>query len=533
MVKKIVLGVLITLAICSLLLVAQIKVATYLYDSKLDSALAKVEARVPGLQLDYQSTEETFTQRKGRLHFTLPLKPGNKLQESYVSGAIDMAVLFGPLRVSGAFDSVPEVGNISAILQKFNVDPLTLHGAFAARAITPKLDGTLKTDSFLLPTSTGLCKFGQNSLTFSATSAENVDLQLNSAGVICEGAMRYNDKPNYRLDLLGVNVNFLPRIVNKRIHFDSLAVNLSQLDFKFSTIYALGFEPNEEVKDPSLQEAISFDNVSTLITMSPPDANGMAKLSFDNSGNYGFAFPYVANNVEQPFYRLENFKLAGSVDRLSFHTLIQSVKDILEGAGEQFDSKAAMQTMMRGFSDEIKLDIEKFGYEHNGLGFTLSGNTVFALDTSGRRPKLSKFTSTYDIQADQALVREAAGETYKEALDMALSSGHIAVDGAQYKTVLSINGKDAYMNNMPLKDFTSSAEDEEQLYAEEQRMQAEEAAKAKREQEALEAEIRAAQEAQSNLPSFYESQMEQEALEQEGQVDPAVQAPAGSEPLAP
>lgn len=515
------LGALITLAICSLLLVAQIKVATYLYDSKLNSALSKVEARVPGLKLDYQSQEETFTQRKGRLLFTLPLKPGNKLQEQYVSGAIDIGILFGPLRVSGAFDSVPEIGNISAILQKFNVDPLTLHGAFSARAITPKLEGTLKTDSFLLPTSTGLCKFGQNSLNFSATSAENVDLQLKSAGVICEGAQRYNDKPNYRLDLLGVNVNFLPRIVNKRIHFDSLEVDLSQLDFKFSTIYALGFEPNEEVRDPSLQEAISFNNISTLVTMSAPDENGMAKLTFDNSGNYGFAFPYIANNVEQPFYRLDNFRLAGSVDRLSFHALIEAFRTIMASAGEQFDSKAAMQTIMQGFSDEIKLEIENFGYEHEGLGFNLSGDTVFALDTSGRRPKLSKFVSNYDIKADKALVQEIAGENYKESLNMALSNGLISTDGNQYATVFAINGKDAFMNGKALKDFaTASEEDEEQLYAEEQRLQAEQAAQEKREREALEAEIRAAQEAQSNLPSFYESQMEQEALEnQQGQAE--------------
>lgn len=501
------------MAIVSLLLVGQIKVATYLYDDKLRSVLTKVEQRVPGLKLEYQSTEETFTGRKGRLFFTLPLKLGNKLGESYVSGALDIALLFGPLRLSGAFNSVPEVGNIAAILQKFNFAPLTVRGAFLGRAITPLLEGTVKTDSFVLPTSTGICKFGQNALHFEATSAENLDLQLMSAGVVCEGAMRYNDKPNYRLDLTGVNINFLPRIINKKPHFDSLAVNIENLDFNFSTLYALGFEPDAKVKDPSLREAISFTNVSTLVTMSSPDSEGMAKLSFDNSGNYGFAFPYIQNNIVQPFYKFEDFKLAGSIERLSIAKLVDAFQSIMKNASEQFDSNAAVKAVLRGFSDEIKMTIERFGYKHNGLGFMLSGDTVFALDENSKKPKLAKFDSTYKIEADQELVREVAGENYGSALDLALSSGQISTTGNQYSTIFEVHGKDVFLNRIPLKNLVP-AEDDDALYAEEQKMQDAQAAAEKREREALEAEIKAAQEAQSNLPSFYESHQQQNTEEE-------------------
>ena len=103
-------------------------------------------------------------------------------------------------------------------------------------------------------------------------------MEFSSAGVVCEGALRYNNKPNYRLDLLGVDVKFLPRIINNKPHFDSLIINLKQLDFKFSTLYAIGFSPEEEVRDPSLQEAISFTDVSTLVALSQPDDEGMANM---------------------------------------------------------------------------------------------------------------------------------------------------------------------------------------------------------------------------------------------------------------
>lgn len=505
-IKKIVLGCLIVMAVCSLLLVGQIKLATWFYDNKLNSVISKVEQRIPGLKLEYKSTEQTFTGRKGRLFFTLPLKPGNKLGESHVSGALDIALLFGPLRVSGAFNSVPEIGNISDILQKYNVAPLTVRGAFLARAITPLLEGSVKTDSFLLPTSTGVCKFGQNAVHFAATSPEDLDLQLKSAGVVCEGAMRYNDRPNYRLDLTGVNINFLPRIINKKPHFDSLEVNFENLDFKFSTLYALGFEPDDNVKDPSLQEAISFTNVSTLVTMSSPDSEGMSKLSFDNSGNYGFAFPYIKDNQVQPYYKFEDFKLAGSVERMSFANLIEAFNSIMKSAGEQFDSNAVVKAVLRGFSDEIKLTIEQFGYKHEGLGFMLSGDTVLALDESSKKLKLAKFDSRYEIEADQALVKEVAGENYASALDAALASQQITAQGDRYHTVFEVHGKDAFLNSIPIKNLVA---DDEQLYAEEQKMQAAQEAAEKQQQEALEAEIRAAREAQNNLPSFYESQQKQ------------------------
>ena len=237
--KKILFWSLVILAVCSLLLVAQIKVATYLYDSKLDSVLDKIERKVPGLSLQYTPGEDSFTARQGRLFYQLPLKKGNNLGVDAISGAVDVRLLFGPLRISGSMSSVAGVGNLEHILAQYNVEPIAFTGAFKATAVSPKIEGSVKTDSFLMPTATGLCKLGQNALSFRATSTEDVDIAFSSAGVVCEGAERYNDKPNYRLDLLGLDVKFLPRIIDKKPHFESLIVNLKQLDFKFSTLYAL------------------------------------------------------------------------------------------------------------------------------------------------------------------------------------------------------------------------------------------------------------------------------------------------------
>ncbi|HIV55149.1 MAG TPA: hypothetical protein H9898_05150 [Candidatus Anaerobiospirillum stercoravium] len=503
MIKKIALGGLILLAICSILLVSQIKVATYLFDHKLDSALTRVEQKVPGVKLRFEPGDSSFTKRAGRVYYELPLKAGNSLGVSSISGAVDLEVFFGPLKVSGGLKSVPGVGNLDQIFSKFKVDPITFTGAFKATAVTPKLEASLRSESFMLPLEEGICKFGQNSVSFVATSQEDVDVAFNSAGVVCEGALRYNNKPNYRLDLLGLNVKFLPRIIDRKPHFESLVVDLQNLDFKFSTIYAIGFGPEEPVRDPSLQEAISFSDIYFALTLGEPDANGMYKMFFDNSGNYAFAFPYIQYDVEQPFYRFENFKLKGELDRVSIPRLYDATRNILENASETFDTKQAFGELMKGFTDTITLIIDQFGYSHEGKNFSISGQSEIAFDQTSARPRLSKLDSEYHIKADKLLVEELAAANYSEALEEAVAAGQINLIGDSYETTLRLQGTELSLNNIAVKAESS----DEALYEEEQRAQQAQAAQERAEAEALQREIKAAQEAQENLPSFVEGSL--------------------------
>lgn len=502
--KKTLFWLLVLLAVFCLLLVAQIKTATWLFDSKIGSTLAKIENRVPGLQLEYTPGNDSFTERKGRLFYRLPLKPGNTLGEDFISGAIDLRLLFGPLRLSGAVQSVAGAGNLEAILAKYHVDPVSFTGVFNATAVSPKLEGSLKTDSFLIPTSTGICKLGQNSLSFHATSTEDVDVSFRSAGAVCEGAMRYNDKPNYRLDLTGLDVRFLPRIINKKPHFESLVVNLQQLEFKFSTLYAIGFDPDDNVRDPSIQDAISFNNISTMITLTQPDSEGMTRLSFENSGNYGFAFPYIRYNVVQPYYQLDNFKIDADIERISIPNLLSAAQNIVKSADSEFDTKKVVHEILRGFTDLITLTVNNFGYSHKGESFNISGKTLLSFDEHGAKPKISRFDSEYKIRADRNLVLEVAGEDYSRLIHDGVAAGQITDDGVQYTTEVKLQGKSVTMNGIPLTDLKTQ---DDLLYEEEQRALKEQQAQEQADKAALEAEIEAAKRAQENLPSLVEGNL--------------------------
>lgn len=508
LVKKIAIGLLILAAVISVLLVGQIKVATYLFDTKLESALTKAERALPGLKLSYTPGNNSFTVRQGRLFYEVPLKKGNTLGADHISGAVDLKIGFGPLRVTGAIDSVAGAGNLEEILRKFNVDPISFTGAFRVKAVTPRIDATLKTDSFLIPTSTGICKLGQNSFDFYATSQEDVDIKFSSAGVVCEGAQRYNNKPNYRLDLLGVDVKFLPRIINGKPHFDSLIINLKQLDFKFSALYAIGFGPDEEVHDPSLQEAISFSNVSTLVALSQPDDEGMTKLTFDNSGNYGFAFPYVRYNEVQPYYRLDDFKLSGSVERISLPRLFDTAKSIMKNASSQFDSKKVIKDILHGFSDTIALNIEQFGFTHEGQSLSLSGLSHVAFDDSSAKPRIKSIDADMNIKVDKRILDEAAGDNYSKPLQAALAAGQITDDGVSYSTVFTLKGKEMALNHIPVQSLTTQ---DDLLYEEEQRAIEAQRAQEQADAAALKAEIEAAQRAQENLPSMVDSNIGSDA----------------------
>ena len=479
--KKILFGLLILAAVISLLLVGQIKVATYLFDSKLESALSRAERALPGLKLSYTPGNNSFTVRQGRLFYEIPLKKGNSLlgAES-VSGAVDLKIGFGPLRVTGAIDSVAGAGNLEDILRRFNVDPISFTGAFRARAVTPRLDATLKTDSFLIPTSTGICKLGQNSFNFYATSQEDVDVEFSSAGVVCEGALRYNNKPNYRLDLLGVDVKFLPRIINNKPHFDSLIINLKQLDFKFSTLYAI-------------------------------DDEGMAKLTFDNSGNYGFAFPYIQYDEVQPFYRLDNFKLSGSLERISIPRLFDAAQSVLKNASSQFETNKVLKEILHGFSDTITLAIDQFGFDHEGKSLNVNGTTHVAFDESSNRPRVGSIDADINIKVDKTMLEEAAGDNYLKALQSAVAAGQITDDGQNYSTVFSLQGKQMALNHIPVQSLVSQ---DDLLYEEEQKALEAQRAQERAAEAALRAEIEAAQRAQENLPSMVDSNIGNNAPEE-------------------
>lgn len=507
MIKRILLGALVLLALCSILLVAQIKIATYLFDNKMESTLAKMERKIPGLKLSYENRESTFTSRKGRFYFDLPLKEGNKLGISHIHGAINTEVLFGPLRASLAFEPVLNSGNFNQVFANYHIEPVSFKGAFKATAITPKLEGTVKFDSFLLPISTGICKIGENAISILATSKEDVDIDFKSAGVVCEGVIRYNNVPNYRLELKDVAIKFLPRIINKKPHFESIIVNFNNFDFKFSTLYALGFAPDENVKDISLQEAISFTNVSTSVTLTQPDDEGMSQLFFDNSGNYGFAFPYIKNNQQQDYYKLEKFNLSGELDSISIPTLFEASKSILKNADEKFDTNVVFKSLLAGFTDQILLKIKNFGYTHDGTSFDLNGQTTIEFDQNSKKPKLSRFDSRYNVKADRLLLEQLLSSEYKKQFDYALKDGQVSFDGAQYSTVFELRGKDVFLNNRPLQ-----LEDpqEDALLEDENKATKAEKEQMKQEEKELQKEIEEARRAQDSLPSLSEGSLGQD-----------------------
>lgn len=505
MLKKVaIIGVLILVAIGAILVLAQVLVSPFIFDSKIDSVLTRIERQVPGVKLSYQETDSSLTSRTGRIFYEIPLRQGNALGVATLNGAADFVIEFAPLKVSGKIKSVPGFGNLDEAFGKYKSEPYGFTGNFKATALLPKFEATLNSDEFMLPMEQGMCKFGKNALSFSANSTEDFDLGFDSTGVICEGALRYNDKPNYRLDLLGLNVKFLPRIVDRKPHFESLIVSLKNLDFKFSTIYAIGFGPNEQVRDPSLQEAISFSDLTFGITLGEPDADGMYKMFFDNSGNYAFAFPYIKDNVEQPFYRFDNFKLKGELDRISVPRLYDATRNILQNASSSFDSKKAFSELMHGFTDTITVVIEEFGYSRNDKKFSISGQSEVAFDQSGARPRLSKLDSEYQISADKVLVDELAAANYSEALQEAVASGQITLDGSTYKTTLRLQGTELTLNNIALR---ASDSQDDALYEEEQRAQQAQAARERAEAAALQREIEAAHRAQENLPSFVEGSL--------------------------
>ena len=247
------------------------------------------------------------------------------------------------------------------------------------------------------------------------------------------------------------------------------------------------------------------------MALSQPDDEGMAKLTFDNSGNYGFAFPYIQYDEVQPFYRLDNFKLSGSLERISIPRLFDAAQSVLKNASSQFETNKVLKEILHGFSDTITLAIEQFGFDHEGKALNVNGTTHVAFDESSNRPRVGSIDADINIKVDKTMLEEAAGDNYLKALQSALAAGQITDDGQNYSTVFSLRGKQMALNNIPVQSLVSQ---DDLLYEEEQKALEAQRAQERAAEAALRAEIEAAQRAQENLPSMVDSNIGNNAPEE-------------------
>lgn len=432
------------LALIALAVVGQMWAAGYFYDKYIHQAVAKVEQKIGPLSLRYEEAPDpSLFEREGVISWSYALPEDNPLSLPYISGKTSLKVAFGPLKASGVFNSIEGQGNFDEFLAKFNLEPISYMGAFKATALMPRASVAVKTSAFSLPGEFGMCKIGESALLFEGTSTDDLNLNLNFAGFACEGSKLYSGKPSFDVRLEGLNFGVRPYIEDGKPYFDEITLALKELYAEFSTIFAVGFEPDEVVKDPTLRDLFNLTDFEGRIAFTDEDDRGRGILKAQSRGNIAIAFPYVKEGAAQEPYEFSDLKFAGRVEKINLkETLHQALH--LKGSED-------LPKIMQGFSKPVSSFLDELSFAHRGQTLNLEGQSTLSFDEAA---KLNGLQLTLDFRSHQEIVKDFASTFgYQNELDRALALGTLQTSGSDYTASLRVQDKDVYLNGRRIEDL--------------------------------------------------------------------------------
>ena len=449
--RKLLIALGILVALVAILGIAQVVVAGYLFDKNIDKVIARLQRQVPALSLSYTPGNGSLTTRSGRLDWQLKLPPNNSLGLPYISGSTLTQVEFGLLKVNAGFNKVNGSGNLDELLAKLNLEPIGYRAALEGKLLPPRVHGAIKTTPFTLPLTHGSCVIGENSLYASGSGPDNLHAELNLSGFKCQGSELYAGKESYMLNLKALQLSVDPRLelASKRVYVDSLQVSIDEFMADLSTLFMLGFNPDEEVKDPTLRDNIVLTNFKSTLAFSDIDASGSGYLNFDTTGNYAWGFPAVKHGTAQDLYRLDNLHVSGKTGRLAVKDLFKALSKMNESDG--FDHVLAC------FSPRQEFTLDDFSFDHQGQQVKVQGHSVAELDFAAL--KIKSMQADFNLAGGNAFVEGVAGEKYAPALALMVHEGYVTYADKQYRTHLTINNQEISLNERPLNLRSSEDED--------------------------------------------------------------------------
>lgn len=423
-------------AILLIIFAVGIFVASNMFDSKIYSVIKQINNRQNYVVFNYTPKTNSLLTKNGRLEVLIPNTPLGDIQ-SFFDVTVDLS--FTSFKVN--LKKLDHEGNLDRLISSMNLPIFKLQGAFAFYPWQLKLSGAFKTSSFSLPLEDGECRFGENSLFVSGRSQSSIKVEFASAGVKCLGFKKYNGKEAYNFSFLDFAVKALPQldIKNKKLSLDSLSVNFNNLDFDASTIYLIGFEPEDKVKDNSLRDRFKVNNFSVNLAISDKDSHNRRTISSDGVLNINFALPYIKEGQIQPYYDLSNIKYNFSIDAIDIDNMLKALKS--------HDDNLIVK-LVSSLSKPLNVELKNFSFEHENHEVLTDGLAKVILD--GNSGKLKDIDAKLNAKADREFVDPLLFKQYEDSLLDLLENKSVVLSKGVYSTTLRLNGKEFTLNGHPL-----------------------------------------------------------------------------------
>lgn len=438
--KKVLLASLGTLGGLAAVAVAGFMVAgPMVYDAKLSSVLNLIEKRVSGLNLSYEETSSGLFSREGIVHWSFPLNRSNDFNLNDLSGSTSIKVVFAPFAINGEFHS-EKGGTLDALLQQNLIAGFAYQGAFKVKALLPEVNLAVKTDNTVLGLEDGKCALGQIALFISASSPDKADLEFNAAGFNCKSDVKYAGQSAYSVKLEGLNIKGHPTYINKNININGISLGLADFYADFSTLYAIGFSPDDAVRDPSLREYFSVHGIGADFEIKDPDKGGFSEVISDGSGNLAFAFPFVEYGERQELIEFNDFKYNFSLGKINLKELIKVFK---------VSEKEFLAQLIKAVGNNVQFKLNNLSSSYKKDGFVISGTADALIDKE--KFKVKDIRADFDVKSGKDFTDYLVHKERSDLISSSLAEGKITFEDPYYVTKFKLQNGDVTLNGVPFK----------------------------------------------------------------------------------
>ncbi len=427
------------------ILIASAFAASYIFDSKFNDALRLINERQSYAKIVYKPVSSSLLSKKGKVSITVPDSPVGELRASFL-----VDINFSVSSFTVKFQKENYDGNIDELLSSIGLPVIDMSGEVNFYPWQLKGDANLRTAGFELNLEDGRCRIGDTVTTVSGRSLNSIDALFSFSGINCRGRDIYSGRESYNLVFQNLKTKAKPKfnLSTKKLSLDTFAITFDELSADASTLYLIGFKPDDNVKDKTLRDSFSVKNLNVEVAFTNKD-EGYQKISSTGSMDAYFAFPRIRDGQTVPFYDLSKLSYESSIDCINLMNLIKTIKH----------SDDPMQSVISNLSKPVKVNLENFSFMHNGKETKFQGESSLSFNANDKKPENIYLKLFAKSPVD--FVDEWVDSQYKVGLEDYLRTGAISSDGGNYSTVLELNGNKITLNGVDINSDLNKSDDDE------------------------------------------------------------------------
>lgn len=438
--RKFYLAIAILLAFLSIAIIGQVLGGAYLIASKIDTALNLIERKVPNLKLEKASVKKNFGSAKIIINYdyTLPDKIASFYNTNSIYGAFELDYAVGFLTFRADIKPLLNYGNLDVLIDGISKDSIDYHAAFQASAYTMSATGVVNLKQIQANFLDTQCTIGQSALALDIKDDTTLDVSLKSAGLLCNNYSSYNYKNALNFELRDIFLDSVIDIKNKVLK-DKIKFGLSNFDLDFSTLYALGFNDSDEVKDKSLRERFTLNDLNFSLDLKKLN-NNFSKINLDMAGSANMYMPYIKNNREQRPLAFDDLLVKSSIDSVNLNNISKALKS------------ASLQDAMALLLPDGTFSFNLDNFSFNTYGSESKIDATLSFDNNKYDKKPSNIALSCNMLLSKAFIGTLA-PSYKRDIEKACEDGTFIDGFDSYSTKISyLNGK-FYINGKDMGDI--------------------------------------------------------------------------------